>query len=253
MLYHHNFHRYLVRGFISALLTGIMLLGFTQWVIAAERSGHRESRDSGYHHDLNKPAARGHSAEVRSGAGPREFKDARYRHDHNYPVRGHSVAVLPGGHRVVMHGKSRYYFQGGVWYRPEGRHFVVFAPPFGLIVPFLPLYYTTLWIGGIPYYYANEVYYTQTTGGYMVVEPPKGDVQQAPPAEGQLFIYPRNNQSEQQQATDRYECHRWSVSQTGYDPTQPAGSVPEVQTNQKRADYKRAMSACLDARGYTVK
>ena len=82
----------------------------------------------------------------------------------------------------MTYGRSRYYFHEGVWYRPYGRGFVVVAPPFGLIVPFLPLYYTTLWVGGIPYYYANEIYYTQTAGGYMVVEPPKGEAAQAPPA-----------------------------------------------------------------------
>ena len=88
----------------------------------------------------------------------------------------------------------------------------------------------------------------------MVVEPPKGEVAEAPPAPaGQLFIYPRNGQNDQQQAKDRYECHSWAVSQVGYDPTQPPGSVPEAQTNQKRADYQRAMGACFDARGYTTK
>ena len=60
-------------------------------------------------------------------------------------------------------------------------------------------------------------------------------------------------QSEKQQAKDRYECHSWAVSQIGYDPTQPTGGMPESQTNQKRADYQRAMGACLDARGYTAK
>jgi hypothetical protein len=77
---------------------------------------------------------------------------------------------------------------------------------------------------------------------------------QAPPTTtGQMFIYSRNGQSEQQKANDSYECHSWAMSQTGYDPTQPTGGVPESQTNQKRTDYQRAMSACLDARGYTAK
>ena len=68
-----------------------------------------------------------------------------------------------------------------------------------------------------------------------------------------LFLYPRKGQSEQQQAKDRYECHSWAVSQTGYDPTQPPAGVPATQMSQKRADYQRAMGACLDGRGYTVK
>jgi hypothetical protein len=68
-----------------------------------------------------------------------------------------------------------------------------------------------------------------------------------------IFIYPRNGQSEELQAKDRYECHRWGVSQTGYDPTQPTSGMQRAQLNQMRADYKRAMSACLDGRGYTMK
>jgi hypothetical protein len=120
-------------------------------------------------------------------------------------------------------------------------------------VPFLPPYYATVWVAGRPYYYANEVYYVHKGDGYVVVEPPKDEVSQAPPPAEQLFIYPRQNQSKQQQATDRYECHSWAVSQTGFDPTRTPGGVPEDQKGQKRADYQRAMSACLDGRGYTVK
>jgi hypothetical protein len=68
-----------------------------------------------------------------------------------------------------------------------------------------------------------------------------------------LFIYPLKWQSEQQQANDRYECFRWGVGQTGYDPTPPPGGLPQAHMNQKYADYNRAMSACLDGRGYMVK
>jgi hypothetical protein len=41
-----------------------------------------------------------------------------------------------------------------------------------------------------------------------------------PPAFGQ-YIYPSKGQSAQQQDRDRYECHTWSVQQTGFDPTRP--------------------------------
>ncbi len=224
MTYIGNKSRYFVIGLMLAVFSGIMLFGFTQAVNA-------ESRRFGH----------------------QEFMDSRHHHDRAYPVRGHFVDRLPRGHHAVVHGRSRYYFYGGAWYRPYGARFVVVAPPFGLIVPFLPLYYTTIWVGGIPYYYADEVYYTQTAGGYMVVEPPKGEVVEAPASEERLFIYPRKGQSEKQQANDRYDCHRWAVGQTHYDPTQPPGSAPEAQASQKRAEYHRAMGACLDARGYTVK
>ncbi|HYA14367.1 MAG TPA: DUF6515 family protein [Syntrophales bacterium] len=224
MSYIDNKGRYFMIGMMLAVLLAIMLFGFAHLASADER-----------------------------GFGRHEFRDSRYHHDRVYPVRGHYVDAVPRGHHVVVYGHSRYYFYGGVWYRPYGPRFVVVAPPFGLVVPFLPLYYSTIWVGGIPYYYANEVYYTQAPGGYMVVEPPKGEVKEAPVSEDRLFIYPRKGQSENQQSNDRYECHRWAVNQTHYDPTQPPGSAPEAQPGQKRAEYYRAMGACLDARGYTVK
>jgi hypothetical protein len=120
----------------------------------------------------------------------------------------------------------------------------------------LPLYYQTIWVGGVPYYYANGNYYAQTAGGYVIVDPSQGAVsQESPPlasvpSEDKLFVYPRKGQSETQQAEDRYQCHRWAVDQTGYDPTMVSGGAPSIQ---KRADYQRAMTACLDARGYTAK
>jgi hypothetical protein len=69
----------------------------------------------------------------------------------------------------------------------------------------------------------------------------------------EVFVYPKNGQSEEQQSTDRYECHRWAVDKTGFDPTRPSGNVPESDVDSKRADYGRAEGACLDARGYSVK
>jgi hypothetical protein len=66
-------------------------------------------------------------------------------------------------------------------------------------------------------------------------------------------MYPRNGQSAEQQASDRYACHRWAVAQTGFDPTQSQGGVPAEQSASKRSDYMRAITACLEGRGYTVK
>ena len=74
-----------------------------------------------------------------------------------------------------------------------------------------------------------------------------------PSSAERIFIYPRKGQSEELQAKDRYECHSWGVSQTGYDPTQPTSGMPRAQLNQMRADYNRAMGACLDGRGYTMR
>jgi hypothetical protein len=75
-----------------------------------------------------------------------------------------------------------------------------------------------------------------------------------PSSTERIFVYPRQGQSEELQAKDRYECHSWAVSQTGYDPTQlSTGDMTETRLNQMRADYQRAQGACLDGRGYTMK
>jgi hypothetical protein len=42
------------------------------------------------------------------------------------------------------------------------------------------------------------------------------------PAWAQPLIYPAKGQSAQQQDRDRYECHDWARTQSGYDPSQPA-------------------------------
>ena len=185
--------------------------------------------------------------------GHREFRDMRCHHDRMYPARGQYIRVLPPRHRIVVYGGSSYYFYDGAWYRPSGPNFMIVAPPIGLVVPFLPPYYTTVWVGRVPYYYANEVYYTHRGDGYVIVAPPKEEASQAPPPADEMFVYPRQGQSEKQQADDRFACHRWAVSQTGFDPTQPPGAASQTQKRKDRADYQRAMGACLDGRGYTVK
>ena len=53
----------------------------------------------------------------------------------------------------------------------------------------------------------------------------------APLAQAQqsrVFAYPNAGQSQEQQQADSYQCHQWSVSQTGFDPTQP-GAAPAPQ------------------------
>ena len=50
--------------------------------------------------------------------------------------------------------------------------------------------------------------------------------------QGQPFAYPNGGQSQEQQASDRFQCHQWAVSQTGFDPTTaptvapPGAAVP---------------------------
>lgn len=187
-----------------------------------------------------------------------EHMDARFAHNHYYPERGFAVGALPRDRIVVNRFHDRFYYSGGVWYAPRGPRFVVVAPPFGVFVPVLPPYYTTVWFGGIPYYYANDSYYVwhDDSRQYEVVAPPDGSgdsgTTSAPPSDD-VFIYPKNGQSPDQQAQDRYECHSWSAGQSGFDPTKAGGGVAPQDAAGKRTDYNRAMTACLEGRGYTVK
>jgi Family of unknown function (DUF6515) len=178
----------------------------------------------------------------------------------HYPPPGHVVHALPPRSHVTHYHDSRYYYTGGVWYRPYGGYYRVVAPPVGIYVSLLPDFYTTLWFGGIPYYYANSVYYTPRVDGpgYVVTEPPAGAAARSEPTavssgSDDIFVYPRQSQSEATLARDRYECHRWAVSQTGFDPSQPGGGVPESRNEIGRSDYRRAITACLEGRGYTVR
>lgn len=181
--------------------------------------------------------------------------DKRYGHNRYYPPPGHQIGALPPANRIIVYRNERYFFHDGIWYRPYDSRFVVVRPPVGVVIPVLPSFYTVIWVGAIPYYYAAGIYYTwyPEYRGYVVAEPPPAQqVRESGVGTDQLFVYPKQGQTEEQQAKDRYECHRWGSEQTGFDPTQPGGSVAEGQYADKRADYMRAMKACLEARAYSV-
>jgi hypothetical protein len=207
------------------------------------------------HRAISRPVARGPAG--------RQYFDSRYHHGRYYPSRGAVVRVLPSGYRSFYYGGRPFFFVGGVWYASGPDGFIVTVPPRGLVVSVLPPFYTTVWLGGVPYYYADDVYYQwdPSASAYQVVDPPAGaedpgqpPTQAAPvqSPQSELFIYPKNGQTQDQQAQDRYECHSWAAKQTGFDPTQPGGGVSADQNAPARARYQRAMTACLSARGYSV-
>jgi hypothetical protein len=150
----------------------------------------------------------------------------------------------------------------------------------------------------------------------------------APVINTEVYAYPRNGQTAEDQKRDRYECYNWAVKQTGFDPSRmptenarvvhvepsvapnhdaavlgvtgaiigaavsrpsnalggaaigavlgaAAGSASDAnreataehiersanaanqrgqyaQLSQRAAEYRRAMSACLEGRGYSV-
>jgi hypothetical protein len=72
--------------------------------------------------------------------------------------------------------------------------------------------------------------------------------QYAPPAAGlagEPAISPDHGQDQRQLQFDRYECYVWAKRQSSYDPTQPGGATGQD-------NYRRAFSACMTGRGYSV-
>jgi hypothetical protein len=235
------------RTFLLSLPLALTLLACTAGAALADPRGHDSGREQ--RQDRDSRGDRGRAE------GPRGYVfDRRYNHDRYYPPRGFAVRELPrAAYYTRYRGGRPYYFHEGVWYRRSGLGFVVIAPPFGIGIPVLPPFYTTIWVGGIPYYYADDTYYVWRPEAreYVVTEPPQdaAAASTTPDRDDELYVYPRKGQS----STDRYECHSWAVQQTGYDPTEPLGGVDESQVTEKRADYRRAETACLEARGYSVK
>lgn len=175
---------------------------------------------------------------------------------HGGAYAGHGAPAYVGNH--FGHGYSTGaswrggYWRGGFWPR------AYYGPGFAWFLPILPLAYATYWYGGVPYYYANDVYYTYDPNyeGYVATDPPPvGDSSpdgstgpavgavSAPPdssGAGQIYMYPRNGQSAEQQATDKADCQQWATQQAG-------------QVAQNPADYNRAMVACVEGRGYSAR
>src|ERR1700748_14641 len=139
---------------------------------------------------------------------PRGFDhyDNHFGHNQYYPGRGYVVRDLPRD-RVIINGpRGRFFYSGGVWYNYGPRGYVVIGAPIGVFVPVLPPYYTTVWVGGVPYYYANDTYYAwrQSDNQYEVVAPPDdsaASMQPPPPAPGpgandDIYVYPKSGQSD---------------------------------------------------------
>lgn len=190
----------------------------------------------------------------------REPATAGFRNDRRWDYRsGHDHRVIPPGRVVVLPPRPppplwwrgvSYRHWDGIWVTSSPRGWITVRPPIGIVVHDLPTFRTALVIGGLTYLYVNGIYYRERDeGGYEVAAPPIPD---EPPLE-RLFIYPREGQSAEQQASDEYECHRWAVEQTGFDPTGVATGQTNTVSTTRRDNYQRASAACLDGRGYTVR
>jgi hypothetical protein len=173
-----------------------------------------------------------------------------------------------GGGYSYGHGYSTGAYWGGGYWRGGYWPRAYYGLGFSWFLPVLPLAYATYWWGGVPYYYANDVYYTYDPNyqGYVASDPPPvadssgssaapsdagaapagaapADAAQSGPIDGapaQIFMYPKNGQNAEQQARDKAECQQWATEQ--------AGSVAQNGSN-----FNRAMVACVEGRGYSAR
>lgn len=140
------------------------------------------------------------------------------------------------------------------------------TPWFMASIPFGAM---TITFGGVPYYYINHVYYVWSPSydGYVVADPPpaagavgtSSAAEPPPPPQADqgpggvlgLRVTPLKGQNSQQTANDRYACNTWAVAQSGFNPLN--GQQDAQASPQMRSDYRRAFTACLQARGYSVK
>lgn len=169
---------------------------------------------------------------------------------------GHSIDHFPDRYWKVPYRGQDYFYSGGYWYRPQGGSYIVVAPPYGVRVGYLPSYAREVWVGGALLFLVADTYYQYLADSqeYVVVSPPAVapapvPVAQAPSGNAyDVVAYPMHGQGQEQQDQDRYQCHRWAVSQSNFDPaTAPSAPPANVADN-----YRRALGACFSGRGYSI-
>jgi hypothetical protein len=231
-----------------------------------EHEFHRDQfRDSRYHHDHYYPP-RGyrfsvlppHPRMIVHGGQQFYFSGGVwYRPVQNSyvvvrPPIGIVVPVLPPFYTRVWVGPYPYYYANDVYYVSNPQGYAVVDQPAGTIAMAPP--------PGMPVPPDDAVTELGPVNNGVQQNAPVPPVSAAPapvpvpaaPAvtvaqsrSNQLFIYPRQGQNADQQNRDRSECNNWAASQTGRDPANSGGLADP--------DYQRALGACLDGRGYTVK
>ncbi|MCE0464426.1 DUF6515 family protein [Pseudomonas uvaldensis] len=164
---------------------------------------------------------------------------------------GYVIDRFPERHYRVPYRGEDYFYSGGYWYRPQGPRYIVVQPPRGIRTRYLPDYAREVWIGSSLFFLAAGAYYIYeaSTRDYVVVDAPIANPQPQPQGNGfDVVAYPANGQSPEQVNQDGYDCYRWAVQQSGFDPRNytypPAPEV--VQT------YRQAQGSCLSSRGYQV-
>ncbi len=90
--------------------------------------------------------------------------------------------------------------------------------------------------------------FAQTTSA-----PPGPGSAAVPTTAENLTVTPKFGQTQEQLASDRAECRVWAKGQTGFELGQIGGGVAPADYSSRRLQFGRAMAACLEGRGYSVR
>ena len=171
-----------------------------------------------------------------------------------HPTVGSKTKILPKSQQAIRFNRDNYHYNNGTFYRPQPNgNYLVVRPPVGIHVNHIPSGHISFHIGLTRYFYTNNAYYRwdPVRTVYIVVEKPVGAYTAVIEANeyvgSEIFAYPNNGQSQAKQDSDRYECYLWAVEQTGFDP------ATLDQDSDNASYYRRAVTACLVSREYTVR
>lgn len=184
-------------------------------------------------------------------------------------VAANAEARGGGWHGGGWHGGGRFLFYGALtaplWYSAWAYSRPWYYYPAPVYVQSSPTYYVTQ-----PSYVVANSQPTYTvsqssaaapqSSGVIELGPVNGATQPVQPPvttmpapesvqTGRWFVYPGRGQSQAQLAADRSQCNGWAVGESGYDPDLKVHRNPETGP----IDYGRALTACLEGRGYTVR
>ncbi len=105
------------------------------------------------------------------GQWPTRGQYPQVRHDKRPVMVKHVIHKIPERHTVVVHGRERYHYHSGRFYRPWNSGFILVRPPLGLIMLNIPIGSRMVISAGITYHVFGDVYYRRVPAGYQVVEP----------------------------------------------------------------------------------
>ncbi|MGA2091696.1 MAG: DUF6515 family protein [Endomicrobiales bacterium] len=79
-----------------------------------------------------------------------------------------ALIVLSNGGYAFASGRHGYYYSGGHWWLGDT---IVAGLAIGTVIAALPPHYSTVYFGGVPYFYDGVYYYQSSPSGYIVVQP----------------------------------------------------------------------------------